>query len=119
MILFSNYLWLQCLTGVPLRSYIGPFEFRLYSTLVVLIKDKVYAGKRAHFMHKNEPNDLYFSVNHQVNDDMKAHFGGSTHFMANIIQTSSKGGVAKYHYQLLGSPTPWPMMNTLKRHPAE
>ena len=86
---------------------------------VVPIKDKVNAGKRAHFTHVNKPNDTYFGVNQQVNDDMRAYFGGSTHFMANVIQTSSKGKLANYHHQSLGSHTPWSMLNALKHHPAE
>ena len=54
-----------------------------------------------------------------MNDEMKAHFSGSNHFMANVVQTSSKGELANYHHQSLGSPTTWSMLNTLKNHPAE
>ena len=86
---------------------------------MVPIKDKVNASKRAHFMHKIDPNDTYLGVNQQVNDDLKAHVGGSNHFMANAIQTSSKGELANYHHQSVGSPTTWFMLNTLKSHPAE
>ena len=50
---------------------------------------------------------------------MKGYFGGSNHFMANAIQTSSKGELANYHHQSLGSPTMWSILNVLKNHPAE
>ena len=83
------------------------------------IKDKANASKRAHFMHKDEPNDTYFGVNQQVNDDVKEHFGDSTHFMANAIQTSSKGELANYHRQLLSSPTTWSTLSALINHPGE
>ena len=49
-------------------------------------------------MHVNEPNDTFFGVNQQVNDDMKARFGGNTHFMANAMQTSYKGELANYNH---------------------
>jgi hypothetical protein len=47
-----------------------------------------------------------------VNDDMRAHFGGSTQFIANVIHTSPKG-------ELASSPATGSMLNTLKDYPAE
>ena len=70
-------------------------------------------------MHVKDPNDTHFGVNQQVNDEMKAHFGDNNHFMINTIQTSSKGELANYHHQSLGSPTTWAMLNALKNHPTE
>ena len=52
---------------------------------MVPIKDKANSSERANFMHVTTPNDTYFGVNQQVNDDIKAHFGGNNHFMANAI----------------------------------
>ena len=86
---------------------------------MVPIKDEANLSKRANFMDVTTPNDTYFAVNQQVNDDMKAHFDGNNHFMANAIQTSSKGELANYHHQSLGSPTTWAMLNALKNHPTE
>ena len=65
------------------------------------------------FMHVNDPNDTYFGVNQQVNNDMKIHF------MGNAIQTSFKGELDDYHHQSLGSPTIWLMLNALKNYPTE
>ena len=81
---------------------------------MVPLKDKANASKQAHFMHVNDPNDTHFGVNQQVNDVTKRHFGGGNHFMANATQTSSKGELANYHHQSLGSPTTWAMLNALK-----
>ena len=66
--------------------------------LMVPIKNKANASKQAHCMHKNDPNDTYFGVDQQVNDDMEGHFCDSNHFMDNAIQTSSKGELANYHH---------------------
>ena len=52
---------------------------------MVPIKDEANSNKRANFMHVNNPNDTHFGVNQQVNDDMKAHFGGSNYFTVNAI----------------------------------
>jgi hypothetical protein len=41
------------------------------------------------------------------------------HSIADVIQTSSKGEVSKYHRQSLGSSTTWPMLSALKKHPAK
>ena len=53
-------------------------------------------------------------VNQQVHQSTKAHFGSETHCITNAIQTSSKGELANYHHQSLGSPTTWSMLNALK-----
>ena len=81
---------------------------------IVPIKDKANSSKRAIFMHVNNPNDTHVWCKSAVNDDMKAHFGGSNNFMTNVIQTSSKGELANYHHQLLSSPTMWSILNALK-----
>ena len=86
---------------------------------MVPIKNEANSSERANFMHVKNQNDAQFGVNQQVNDDMKAHFGGSGHFMANAIQTSSKGELANYHHQSLGSPTTWKMLNALKNSPSK
>ena len=86
---------------------------------MVPIKDKANSNERANFMHGSTPNDTFFGVNQQIDEDIKAHFGGNTHFMANAIQTSSKGELANYHHQSLGSPTTSAMLNALKNHPTE
>ena len=65
------------------------------------------------------PNITNIGVNQQVNNNIAAHFGGGTHVMANAIETSSKGELANYHHQSLGSPTMWSILNVLKNHPAE
>ena len=86
---------------------------------IVPIKNQANASKEAHFMHETDPNDTYVGVNKQVNDDMKAHSGASNLYMTNVIQTSSKGELANYHPQSLGSPTIWLMLNALKNYPTD
>ena len=70
-------------------------------------------------LHINIPNHAHYGVNQQVNNNMKTHFGANNHIMANAIQTSSKGELANFHHQSLGSPTKWAMLNALKNHPTE
>ena len=72
---------------------------------MVPIKNGGNSSERANFMRESNPNDTPFGVNKQVTDDTKAQFGGSNHFMVNAIQTSSRGELANYHHQSLGSPT--------------
>ena len=86
---------------------------------MIPIKDEANSSELKNFMHVNNPNDTHIGVNQQVNDDMKAHLGGSNHFMTNAIQTSSKGELANCHHQSLGSPTTWSMLNALENHPSE
>ena len=55
-------------------------------------------------MDKIGPTMTNIGVNQQVNDRIATHVGGRAHFIANTIQTSSKGELANYRHQSLDSP---------------
>ena len=86
---------------------------------MVPVTNKASSNKQVHFMDKNGPNVTNIGVNQQVNDRITRHVGDGAHFMANTIQTSSKGELANYYHQSLGSPTMWSILNIFENHPAE
>jgi hypothetical protein len=86
---------------------------------MVPITKNTESQEQANFVGSSAPKETNACVNQQVNEDIESHFGGHAHFMANAIQTSSKGELANYHHQSLGSPIMSSMINALKNHPDE
>ena len=81
---------------------------------MVYISNKASSQEQENVVGNVGPTIAIIGANQQVNNNIAAHFGGGSRFMANAIQTSSRGELANYHHQSLGLPTTWSMLNALK-----
>ena len=83
------------------------------------ITNKANSNKQAQFRGNIGPTVTNIGLDKQVNTRITTQFGDKIHFMANVIQTSSKDELANYLYQSLGSSTTWSILNALKNYPSE